>query len=1011
MIQPMNKKIFSTAARRMAVLLLMLCLSATTTWAELTIRMNDESLGRYEVSTINPRIIFVYPNDGYCVKTVAWHEFDDDSSPRSTLVNLYGWYESYHDYGFIDITFAAKTDDVRVAYYRADHDNLSAAPELWYRKLGEKAVHIADPTADGYLFMGWCTDLKGTKPYDFDTELTSSLPYEPAYDAYVLKLYAKWSEDAFSGSCGTGVTWEITQSKEGGDYDQLTISGSGAMKDYASNIPRPWKTYYPFIKHIVIGEGVTKIGDKAFEGCTNVEADIVIPSSVTEIGEDAFKKVATDAPRVISISVDNGSKLSTIDKSAFDDMELNIDLSNATGYTIVQQYSFDGCAINSHLILPSSVKTVGRKAFYKLKGKNADACIIFSNSSETLTIDKSAFENSAINIDLSGTTFYTLPEKTSIFKRAKGNVTLPSCLGLIEGNLQNNGKKRNPTAFNEFGGSHIYIPVPAKTMLRLNGENYNGALTDGGMVNLVDYLFKLNKRTKDQSLSITMVENGTEKQTIITNDNICETFYYNGDATEISQAYPGERVTLSWSGDNVPKGQYVSDFNFSVAGVTAVKNDDNTDYSFLMPYNDVTVTAVTSPQEEFSLDLTTETQVVIPETIYTLMQSMTGYFYSELNAEGTKALLYIDINRDGQPDLQLLPPTYEEELDDEGENTSGNDVEEGEEDEEDPFYYEYSVKRLAGADAVTSNSHFTFVYPQAYKYNKVLVKLNNSFTEAEQPVLEPLDDKYDNSSALAEWAGDGNKHNVIINQRTLYRDGYWNTLCLPFNVDDLDGTPLEGATVMELDVEDKWRLDNEEWIKDNVNGTSQTGLDGTTLYLYFKNASAIKAGVPYIIKWTAAAQDIFEPTFLGVTISSTTAGCVASKDKMVQFQGTYNPITWDTEDQSILFLGDTNTLYYPQPKLKDPSQPFDSDTNPMCYPFLGAFRAYFQINPEQGGGNVREFVLNFDEGSEETIISPAERAEIAERADVWYTVNGVKLSGKPTQKGFYIYKDRKVVIK
>jgi hypothetical protein len=33
------------------------------------------------------------------------------------------------------------------------------------------------------------------------------------------------------------------------------------------------------------------------------------------------------------------------------------------------------------------------------------------------------------------------------------------------------------------------------------------------------------------------------------------------------------------------------------------------------------------------------------------------------------------------------------------------------------------------------------------------------------------------------------------------------------------------------------------------------------------------------------------------------------------------------------------------------------------------------------------------------------------RCDAWYTVNGVKLSGKPTQKGFYIYKDRKVVIK
>ena len=142
------------------------------------------------------------------------------------------------------------------------------------------------------------------------------------------------------------------------------------------------------------------------------------------------------------------------------------------------------------------------------------------------------------------------------------------------------------------------------------------------------------------------------------------------------------------------------------------------------------------------------------------------------------------------------------------------------------------------------------------------------------------------------------------------------------------------------------------------------------------------------------------------------AGCVASKDKMVQFQGTYNPITWDTEDQSILFLGDTNTLYYPQPKLKDPSQPFDSDTNPMCYPFLGAFRAYFQINPEQGGGNVREFVLNFDEG-ETTGIESMHNSECIKhnKADAWYSLDGRKLDGKPSAKGLYIYKDRKVVIK
>ena len=57
---------------------------------------------------------------------------------------------------------------------------------------------------------------------------------------------------------------------------------------------------------------------------------------------------------------------------------------------------------------------------------------------------------------------------------------------------------------------------------------------------------------------------------------------------------------------------------------------------------------------------------------------------------------------------------------------------------------------------------------------------------------------------------------------------------------------------------------------------------------------------------------------------------------------------------------------------------------------------------------VRAINLNFGEGSEETIISPA---KIAERADAWYTIDGVKLNGKPNVKGLYINNGRKVVIK
>ena len=62
---------------------------------------------------------------------------------------------------------------------------------------------------------------------------------------------------------------------------ELIISGTGAMYDY---------TYCgaPFnssdVKTIVINDGVTTVGDFAFQGCTNLES-ISIPDSVTRIGD------------------------------------------------------------------------------------------------------------------------------------------------------------------------------------------------------------------------------------------------------------------------------------------------------------------------------------------------------------------------------------------------------------------------------------------------------------------------------------------------------------------------------------------------------------------------------------------------------------------------------------------------------------------------------------------------------------------------------------------------------
>ena len=69
---------------------------------------------------------------------------------------------------------------------------------------------------------------------------------------------------------------------------ELDISGNGNMYDYSDSSDTPWAAYIQDISKIVIGEGVTGIGNNAFKNCTCL-GKVEISSTVTSIGADAFK--------------------------------------------------------------------------------------------------------------------------------------------------------------------------------------------------------------------------------------------------------------------------------------------------------------------------------------------------------------------------------------------------------------------------------------------------------------------------------------------------------------------------------------------------------------------------------------------------------------------------------------------------------------------------------------------------------------------------------------------------
>lgn len=212
--------------------------------------------------------------------------------------------------------------------------------------------------------------------------------------------------------------------------------------------------------------------------------------------------------------------------------------------------------------------------------------------------------------------------------------------------------------------------------------------------------------------------------------------------------------------------------------------------------------------------------------------------------------------------------------------------------------------------------------------------------------------------------------NVQLTGRTLYKDGTWNTLCLPFDV-TVAGSPLEGADVRALN---------------NVT------LEGETVTLNFTAEGAtttLTAGTPYIIKWESG-DNIVNPVFNGVTINKALnyETFNLGEEESITFKGTYNKTTYTEADKSILFVGADNKLNYP-----------------LAGATIGACRGYFQLVGLESSG-VKQFALTFSD-DDATAIANIDGKDNSD----WYDLSGRKLASKPNMKGIYVNGGRKVTVK
>ena len=273
---------------------------------------------------------------------------------------------------------------------------------------------------------------------------------------------------------------------------------------------------------------------------------------------------------------------------------------------------------------------------------------------------------------------------------------------------------------------------------------------------------------------------------------------------------------------------------------------------------------------------------------------------------------------------------------------------------------------------------FTDAMVAAAKSNGLYLNYGTyTYTSVDIVYAPMLANAADNTDAINYWQGIST--NVTLADRTLTKDGDWNTLCLPFALtsSQIDASPLADAIIKELNT-----------------SSSSLASDGT-LTLNFTTATEIVAGKPYIVKWTDTSGSVENPLFEGVTITATTPTAVKFSNaggEDCQFVGQFSPFTIDAGNKDeIIMLGSGSQLGYSQ-TARD----------------LKTFRAHFFI---PGATAARAFVMNFGNGETTGIISVQGSGSMVNGSDAWYSLGGQRLQSAPTAKGVYIQNGRKVVVK
>ena len=200
-----------------------------------------------------------------------------------------------------------------------------------------------------------------------------------------------------SGECGPSATW--TLDSEG----TLTISGTGDMDNFGYK-SAPWFSTSTVIKKIVVGDGITYIGQNSFRSLESVTS-VTIGSGVKSIGDYAFKYntsltsvyipagvetmgygVFSDCSVLTTATFAEHSVLTEIPYECFSYCYKLSLVNIPSDVTTIGGYAFNDCYELTDLTVPANVTKIGGSAY-----RNCDGLTSVTLSEGVTTVESYAF--------------------------------------------------------------------------------------------------------------------------------------------------------------------------------------------------------------------------------------------------------------------------------------------------------------------------------------------------------------------------------------------------------------------------------------------------------------------------------------------------------------------------------------------------------------------------------------------------------------------------------------------